>query len=94
MIPSTSSSDRPARTDAVSALGQPVNRIKAPRADQLSTESAALLRTALAKDPEVRPAVVARARALAADPSYPPMTVLRSVARQILATPDLSEDQS
>ncbi len=94
MIPSTSSSDRTARTDALSAAGQPVNRLKPQRADQISTESAATLRSALAANPEIRPAVVARARALAADPTYPPMAVMKRVAEQILAAPDLSEDES
>ncbi|MDB6093965.1 MAG: hypothetical protein JWM32_1527 [Verrucomicrobia bacterium] len=94
MIHSTSSSDRTARADSVSASGLPVARLNAPRPDRLSTESAAALHDALAADPEVRPAVVARARALVADPAYPPMSVLKRVAEQIVASPDLSEDES
>jgi hypothetical protein len=60
----------------------------------VSTEHAAFLRSELERQPEIRPEVVERARALAADPSYPPVEIMRHVASQILAAPDLSEDQS
>jgi hypothetical protein len=62
--------------------------------DQISTESAAFLKTSLASQPEIRPEVVERAKALAADPNYPSAAIMRSVAGQILASPDLSEDAS
>jgi hypothetical protein len=62
--------------------------------DSLSTENAQRLQAALAGQPEVRPAVVARGLALASDPDYPPTSVIQSVADQILASPDLTEDQS
>ena len=52
------------------------------------------LRSELKRQPEIRPAVVARARALAADPNYPPMEIVCAVANQILCAPDLSEDAS
>jgi hypothetical protein len=52
------------------------------------------LRTELKRQPEIRPAVVERALSLAADPDYPPMEILFAVAHQILAAPDLSEDES
>lgn len=94
MISSTSSSDRAPRPEAVAASPQPPVRVYAPRPDQISTESAAFLRSELQRQPEIRPEVVERARALAADPSYPPMAVLRDVASQILNSPDLSEDES
>ena len=38
--------------------------------------------------------MVARGRALAADPSYPPMNVIMNVAQRILAAPDLANDES
>jgi hypothetical protein len=38
--------------------------------------------------------VVERAKALAADPTYPSAAIMKSVAGQILASPDLSEDAS
>lgn len=94
MIPSTSSSDRTARPDSVSIAGPSVARQKPARTDQLSADSAVGLQAALEADPEIRPAVVARAQALAADPGYPPIAVIRNVAQQILAAPDLSEDES
>jgi hypothetical protein len=62
--------------------------------DNLSTENTQRLQAALAGQPEVRPGVVARGLALASDPDYPPTSVIRSVADQILASPDLTEDQS
>ncbi len=94
MITSMSSSDGTGRTNPVPAPGLTGTGPKSVPTDQISTEGAAFLKTALAQVPEVRPEVVARARALAADPAYPPVSVLRQVAGQILASPDLSEDQS
>jgi hypothetical protein len=53
-----------------------------------------MLRAALARQPEIRPEAVVRARALVNDPSYPSLSVVRFLAQQILAAPDLSEDES
>jgi hypothetical protein len=89
-----SSPDRAARTDSVPASGQPVARPARQQPDQISTESAAFLKTALARQPEIRPEAVARARELAADPGYPSAAIMKKVAGQILAAPDLSEDPS
>jgi hypothetical protein len=94
MISSTSSTDRTARPELLTALGQSNERSRALRPDLISTESAAFLRTELQRQPEVRPEVVARAMELAKDPNYPPMHALREVAAQILASPDLTEDES
>lgn len=94
MIHSTSSTDRAARPDALAASGQPVARPFKQRPDSISTDNATHLRAELDRQPEVRPEVVARAKALAADPSYPSASVIQNVAKQILAAPDLSEDQS
>ncbi len=94
MITSTTSTDRALRPDAVSIAGQPPARAAAPRVDTLATDSAATLRRALAEQPEIRPEVVARARALAADPGYPSASIIRRVSEQILGAPDLSEDPS
>lgn len=60
----------------------------------MSTENAEFLRAELARQPEIRPEVVERARGLAADSAYPPVEVARHVAAQILAAPDLSENES
>ena len=94
MIISTSPTDRTANAASVPAAGQPAPRSSATRVDQVTIESATLLQNALQRQPEIRPEVVARARALAADPGYPPTAVVRMIAQQILAAPDLSEDES
>jgi hypothetical protein len=62
--------------------------------DQISIENAVFLRAELARQPEIRAEVVARARELAADPGYPPAEAVRKIADQILRSPDLSEDLS
>jgi hypothetical protein len=89
-----SSPDRAARADSVLAAGQPVTRSVQTRSDQISTESASFLKSSLGQLPEIRPDVVARARALAADPSYPSAAIMKGIAGQILSAPDLSEDES
>ena len=94
MITSTTSTDRALRPDAVPPAGQPPVRPTAPRVDTMSSQSAATLRRALTDQPEIRPEVVERARALAADPSYPSKEIIQRVSQQILAAPDLSEDES
>jgi len=94
MIPSLSSSDRTARPDQASAQAQTPARALPPRPDRISTDGAAYLHVALDRQPSIRPEVVERARALAADPSYPPPSVIKSIAQQIAGAPDLSEDES
>ena len=94
MISSTSSTDRTARPELLPAAGQSAGRSHAPRPDNISTENAAFLRSELQRQPEIRPEVVARAKALAEDPNYPSTEIMRDVATQILGSPDLSEDES
>jgi len=94
MINSTSSTDRTVRADAVAAPSVSAKRLPAPRSDQLSTESAAFLHSELARQPEIRPEVVERARALAADPNYPSRDVLKNIGAFLLNSADLSEDRS
>jgi hypothetical protein len=93
MIQSTSPSDRPTRPDAVSPATPRVT-VRTPDADQFSAENSAALRVALAQHPEIRPEVVAKGRALAADPSYPSPEIIRRVSAAILGSPDLTEDNS
>jgi hypothetical protein len=59
-----------------------------PAPDRFSPEHTAALKAALQAQPEVRPEVVARARALAADPAYPSPEILRHVGATILQSPD------
>lgn len=94
MITSTSSADRAPRPEQLAPAAKPVARPEAARTDRISTESAEFLRAALASQPAIRPEVVARGRKLAADPSYPSMEVMRNVAQQIIAAPDLSESEA
>lgn len=94
MINSTTSTDRTPHADAVSAAAQAAPRPPAARTDQLSTDNAAFLRAELERQPEIRPEVVERARALAADSNYPSREVLNKVSAMILKSADLSEDQS
>jgi hypothetical protein len=95
MIPSTSPSDRiPAANIPAVNLRKSAAAPTDPDGDSLSTEKAEQLGAALAGQPEIRPEVVARGLALASDPNYPSTSVIRSVASQILASPDLTEDQS
>ncbi len=94
MINSTTSTDRTVHTENVAAAGQATPRPPAPRRDQLSTDSAEFLRAELQRQPEIRPDVVDRARALAADPNYPSRDVMSKVGEMILRSPDLSESEA
>lgn len=91
MISPLSSSDRSSRAEAAPISGREKPRHAAH--DRLSTDSGTFLKAELERQPEIRPDVVARARTLAADPSYPPPATIRAVAQQILAAPDLAEAQ-
>ena len=91
MISSTTSSDHAARLDALATASQATVRTPTAKPDRISTSSAAFLQSALVAQPEIRPEVVERARALAADPNYPSPEIMRGIAQQILAAPDLSE---
>ena len=82
------------RPEILATPGKPASRQQSERADQISIENAVFLRAELVRQPEIRAEVVARARALAADPSYPPREAVQKVAEQILRSQDLSEDQS
>jgi hypothetical protein len=94
MITSTSSTDRTVRPEILPAGGKPATRTQDARLDQISIENAVFLRAELARQPEIRAEVVARARMLAADPTYPPLEAVQNVAEQILRSRDLSEDES
>jgi hypothetical protein len=91
MINSTPSPDRTARPD-LTALVPPKNPVVRPGTDRFSATNSAALHAALAAQPEIRPEVVARGRALAADPAYPPVAVLRQIGQMFLRAPDLTEE--
>jgi hypothetical protein len=95
MIHSASSSSSSARNDAIAAAaGNPASRSARTPGDQIHIDKTALVRTALQQVPEIRPEVVERARALAADPAYPSDAIIRQVSSTIVNSPDLSEDAS
>lgn len=94
MITSTTSTDRSSRPEHLTSVAPFQPRLPKAPADQISTENAEFLRAELKRQPEIRAEVVERARALLMDPSYPNLEVLRSVAAQILGSPDQSEDLS
>lgn len=73
---------------------KPRERALGAGTDQFAGGKIERLRNALAALPEVRPEVVERGRALAADPSWPPPEVMRRVSEIIVRSPDLSEDLS
>lgn len=87
MINSASSSDRVLRPEGV-VLHSKTPPASGQAADRFSPEQTAALKSALQNQAEVRPEVVARARALAADPAWPGPEVLRSVAETIVSSPD------
>lgn len=95
MIESTPSPGASPGSDAV-VLGSQTrpNRATKPGGDRLSLDQADALSGALSQEPEIRPDVVERGRALAADPGYPPASIVSQVAGQIASAPDLSEDPS
>lgn len=90
MINSTSSSDRVLRPEGP-VLHAKTPATGGPGADRFSPEHTTALKAALQSQPEIRPEVVARARALATDPAYPSAAILRQVGEAILRSPDLSE---
>jgi hypothetical protein len=95
MIHSASSSSSAARNDAIAAAANAsASRAHRGATDQIHIDKAAALRASLGQVPEIRPEVVARARALAADPSYPSDEIIRHVSGVIVNSPDLSEDGS
>ena len=73
---------------------RPKVTVRNPVGDQFSADSSAALRVALTQYPEIRPEVVERGKALAADPNYPSAAILRSVGETLMKSPDLSEEPS
>jgi hypothetical protein len=95
MIQSTSSSDGTAGPNSISLGLQPAAQQRAARGrDSLSTDQADQLRAALAQQPEIRPEMLARGRALADDPTYPPSSVIAGLAGMLVNSADHSEDLS
>jgi hypothetical protein len=94
MIDSTSSSHWTPQLARVVPSGPAATRPPHARPDRIAAESIAYLRTELLRQPEIRPEVLQRARALAVDPGYPPPSMNQTLARLILDAPDYSEVQA
>ncbi len=92
MIPSSSRLDPTIQAQALAAADRAAPPKAATPAEHLSRPGVEALRTALQSQPEVRPEVVARGRALAADPAYPSSAILQDISRRILQSPDPAED--
>lgn len=60
--------------------------------EQLSSSSSQALRTALQNTPEVRADVVARGKALASDPSYPPLHIIEKLAELMVSERESSAE--
>jgi hypothetical protein len=92
MISSASSSLSSAQTNLSAGLGAKASGRPAMLGeDQLDLGKTSELRRTFSQEPAIRAEVVARARALAADPAYPSTKVLRDVAMRLISSPDLSE---
>ncbi len=94
MINTTSKTDSMLRSEAI--VGQIPTRPAAPAprpadTERLSASSQETLQTALSQQPEVRPEVVARGRALAVDASYPPLQIIRQLSELLTNSADLAE---
>jgi hypothetical protein len=93
MINSTPSAGSTPESNAVSLdLSKTSSRPYSPARDRLSLDQGDSLDSALSSQPEIRPEMVAKGLALAADPGYPSQSIISQVAGQIVNSPDLSED--
>jgi uncharacterized membrane protein len=96
MIQSTSNLTSYFRADAISSQPSqktpPASAQAAGTGDQLSSASTDGLRQALAQTSEIRPEVVAKGKALAVDPNYPPRQIIESLAKLMVDSRDLSNN--
>jgi hypothetical protein len=93
MIQSTSNLSGYYRADSISiSSGQksPTAQAQPDVGDNLSSANTSGLREALAQTSDIRPEVVARGKALAIDPNYPPRQLIESLAKLMVQSRDLS----
>ncbi|MBI3885839.1 MAG: hypothetical protein HY302_08960 [Opitutae bacterium] len=91
MIQSTHSTSDPRLAAIDTTAHSPGAKALAVGRDHLSTAHSQALSAALARTPEARPEVVARGKALAADPSYPSAEIIGRVSALIVRSADLTE---
>jgi len=92
MISSSPRFDPTVQAKAILAAASAAPAKSASEPDRLATSGAQALSAALHDQPEIRPEVVERGRALAADPNYPSAEILLDISRRILASPDPADD--
>lgn len=95
MIQPTSQFSGYFRTDALSSQPGQKTASEASSSDaseRLSSQQTDTLRESLASTPEVRPEVVSRGKELAADSNYPPRVIIENIAKMLIASKDLSEN--
>lgn len=73
------------------ATGPVKPRDATPAADDVVLDESRALEARFSDAPEVRPDVVARARALVADPQYPPAETIRKIANLLAINFDSAE---
>jgi hypothetical protein len=91
MIHSTSNSTP--SPGAIPPAGAKIPAKPAPAAqtpDTLDTAASSAVREALAALPEARPEVVEHGRKLAVDANYPPRAIIEDIARLLVTSQDLS----
>ncbi len=96
MIQSTSNLHGYNRTDAAAlstAKQASTPKAEADSGERLSSSSSQALREALNNSPEIRPEVVAKGKALAADPNYPPLQIIEGLAKLMVETRDASDSE-
>jgi hypothetical protein len=94
MIHSTSNLNGYNRTDAAAlsiAKQASTPKVEAEASDRLSSANTQALREALNNTPEIRPEVVAKGKALAVDPNYPPREIIENLAKLMVESRDASE---
>lgn len=91
MIHSTPSTSDPRLTAIDTTVYPSGAKAIAVGRERLSTEHSQALQAALARTPEIRPEVVARGKALAADPSYPSAAIISGLSAMMVRSEDLTE---
>jgi hypothetical protein len=93
MSSSTFSTNRVIHFRAGPRADQSLPEPLAPRPPQFSLKGRSAGRS-FGRQSKIRPEIVARARALAADPDYPPLAVVRRIAQEILTSANTAAYES
>ena len=96
MIHSTSNLHGYNRMDPVAlsvAKQPPTPSTDTESGERLSSANTQALREALNNSPEIRSDVVAKGKALAVDPNYPPREIIEGLAKLMVETRDAAESE-